>query len=132
METDLTSLKNYTMDKVPPPQKKIYIISVNFSCALLYVSDLLTFEDGTDRLSQKSVENYHCTLHNIPEEHRSHGNFVMWALVLFCTVWFRVIWFGAVQFSGSYMNLRILHILNGQILGKPIPCIWVKTVILKL
>ena len=71
-------------------------------------------------------------LHNIPEEHRSHGNLVMQALVSFCMDWLRVIWFGAIQFGGSYMNLRRLHILKGQILGKAISCIWVKTVILKL
>ena len=38
--------------------------------------DFLT-HDGTDRLSQKSVRNYHYMQQNIPEEHRSHktGNY---------------------------------------------------------
>jgi len=85
-----------------------------------------------DRLSQKLVKNYHCTLHNIPEEHRSHDDLGMQALVSFCVVWFRVIQFGAVQFGGLYVNLRRLHVLKGQILGKTTFCIWVNTVILKL
>jgi len=32
----------------------------------------LVLEDGTDRLSQKSVRNYHYSLHNNPEERSSH------------------------------------------------------------
>jgi len=119
------------MDNSPPPPKKKNI-SVNFCCALFYVSDLLNFEDGTNGLPQKSVKNYHCMLHNIQEEHRSHDDLVMRALVSFCMVWFRVIRFGAVQFGGSYMNLRRFHIHKGQILGKTASCIRINTVILKL
>jgi hypothetical protein len=33
--------------------------------------DFWTLEDGTDTLFQTSVNSYHTTLHNIPEEYRS-------------------------------------------------------------
>ena len=36
------------------------------------VLDCLTPEDGTDRLSRNSVTDYRSTLHNIPEEIKSH------------------------------------------------------------
>jgi hypothetical protein len=34
--------------------------------------DCLTFEDGTDKLLEKSVNNYHSTPRKAPEEGRSH------------------------------------------------------------
>jgi hypothetical protein len=34
--------------------------------------DLLSLEDETDRCPEMSVKDYHSTLHNIPEEHKSH------------------------------------------------------------
>jgi hypothetical protein len=36
--------------------------------------DLLTLEDGTDRFPETSVQEYHSTLRNIPEEGRSLMN----------------------------------------------------------
>jgi hypothetical protein len=36
------------------------------------VHDCFILEDETDRLSRNSVNNYHSTLHNIPEELKSH------------------------------------------------------------
>ena len=41
------SLKNYTIQKVPKN-----IVPVNISHTVFSLFDLLTFEDGTDRLSQ--------------------------------------------------------------------------------
>jgi hypothetical protein len=35
------------------------------------IGPILTFEDGTYSLCQKSIRIYHCTLSNNPEEHRS-------------------------------------------------------------
>ena len=44
--------------------------------------DFLTLEDGTDRLPQKSVSNYHSMQHNIPEEPRSNetGNYSLFLI----------------------------------------------------
>jgi hypothetical protein len=42
-----TSLQNYTIQKVPRN-----IVPVNVSHTLFSLFDLLTFEDGTDRLSR--------------------------------------------------------------------------------
>jgi len=63
----LSSLKNKAMDKVA--KKKT--VSVNLSRAMCSLLDFLTLEDGTDRLSQMAVRDYHHTLH-ISEERRSH------------------------------------------------------------
>jgi hypothetical protein len=40
--------------------------------SVLSSRDCLTLEDGTDRLSETSVRNYHSTLRKIPEERGSH------------------------------------------------------------
>jgi hypothetical protein len=37
-----------------------------------FLLGFLTRENGTDTLPQKSVNNYHTTARNIPEERRSH------------------------------------------------------------
>jgi len=48
----------------------------------------LTLAGGTDRLSQKSVRNYHCTLRNTPEERRrqTHLDFFMFQVAMQCNV----------------------------------------------
>jgi hypothetical protein len=46
-------------------------LSVNLSRAMCSLLDFLSLEDGTDRLSQTLVRNYHHTLH-ISEQRRSH------------------------------------------------------------
>ena len=47
----------------------------SYRCPILegpIVLDFLTLENGTDRLSRNSAINYRSTLHNIPEELKSH------------------------------------------------------------
>jgi hypothetical protein len=36
--------------------------------------DYLTFEDGAIDYTETSIQNYHCTLRQIPEERRSRNN----------------------------------------------------------
>jgi len=90
------------LDDGQVPQTKI--VSVDISCTLFSLLDLLTFEDGASRL-----------FWNIGG--MSYDDLVMQALVWFCIVHLRVIQFAVVQFSALYPNLWQLRIFKHQISG---------------
>jgi len=87
------------------------MVSVNFLRALFSLLDFLTIAAGTE-CPKMSVRNYHCTLHIISEEYRSH------MMIRQCRPWFSSAWSSSEPpnlewstFGTSYMNLRP-HIFN--------------------
>jgi len=66
-----TSATSFFFKKLGDGQSLKRKLSVNLSRAMCSLLDFLSLEDGTDRLSQTLVRNYHHTLH-ISEQRRSH------------------------------------------------------------
>ena len=76
----------------------------------LHMGTTLNPEEGTDRLSQKSVWNYHYTLRNNPEQRSSDllSNYSSQrpSHLLFCQIWFRC---SALTPSWFFNNFKHRH-----------------------
>jgi hypothetical protein len=105
-------------------KRKFRRLKVNISCAVFSLFDLLTCEDGTDRLSSNVGAEFPLYAAYRRGAQISHGNLAMQALVWLCVVQFRVI-----QFSTSYANLRQpSRILVPNFREKTSSCIQVNTI----
>jgi hypothetical protein len=94
-------------------------MSVNISCALFSLFDLLTLGDGTDRLSWYVGNNLPLYTVYYPRKVQiSLDDWAMQNLVWLCVVRFRAIQLGAVRFGTSHANLRQPQICRRQMSGK--------------
>jgi hypothetical protein len=83
------------------PKKKT--VSVNFSHAVIFLLDFLSFEYGTDRLPRnvgKELPLY--AVQYVSRARISHDNLALQTLV-----WLRMVWFTVIQFGAVWLVLHM-------------------------